>query len=60
MATLVPKAEPVHGYTLIKGVVAWATAILAPLGLKATPSASPVGSVAGLAYFVPNPVPLHG
>jgi hypothetical protein len=44
----------------MNGVVLCATAIALPLGLKATPSAFPVGSVAGLAYLVPNPETDHG
>ena len=39
----------------MKGVVLCATAMVAPLGLKATASPAPVGNVAGLATLVPNP-----
>jgi hypothetical protein len=44
----------------MKGVVKCATAILAPSGLKATPKPVLAGSVAGSAYFVPNPDPDQG
>jgi hypothetical protein len=39
----------------MKGDVVLATAIASPEGLKATPLPAPPGSVAGSAYFVPNP-----
>ena len=41
----------------MKGVVACATAIASPAGEKATSLPPPVGSVAGLAYLIPKPVP---
>jgi hypothetical protein len=43
------------------GLKPCATASAVPLGLNATPFPSLVGSVAGLAYFVPKPVAFdHG
>ena len=60
LAYLVPKPELDHGYAVMYGVNAVATAIAEPLGLNATPSPVLPGRVAGLAYLVPKPEPDHG
>ena len=44
----------------MNGVVVCAIAMFKPSGLKDTLRPLPVGSVAGLAYLVPNPEPLQG
>ena len=41
-------------------MVRCATAIADPSGLKETPLLWPAGSVAGLVYLVPNPLPDQG
>jgi hypothetical protein len=56
---LVPKPPAVdHGYAKTYGVLISLTAIDWASGLNAIPLPV-VGKVAGLAYFVPNPLPDH-
>jgi hypothetical protein len=61
LAYFVPNPEPDQGYTEIKGVREWATAIVELSDENSTPFPEPpVGNVEGLVYFAPNPDPDQG
>lgn len=57
---LLPKPADDQAYTESVGELSLATAKAVADGLKATDRPVDVGSVAGLANFVPKPEPLHG